>query len=491
MHTVQNYRIMKKLIVSFLCLGFFACNNDFLEVPREGQLPAEEFFVNQQDAVEAVNQIYAHQIVFDLAGFPYMAIFQLTSDDSDKGSNPGDAAFLNDYVNFTFDASAFSINDYWTGQFRGVNYANQVLTNVPPITMNEDLKARLLAEAKFFRAYHYFNLVRVFGGVPIYEGLPEGAIEERQYNIPRNTVDEVYNLIISDFTEAAEDLPISYPISETGRATKGAATGFLAKVALYRQDFALALAATDEMAGFGYDLFPDYYQLFRPENEYNVESVFEIQSTADGNCQAASQYGQVQGVRGQYGFGFNSPTEDLVNAYEEGDVREDASILFVGETTPEGDLITAGNDPSNPIRYSQKAYVREADHQRNNCNQNADINIKILRYAEILLINAEANNELGNTAAGLDNLNQVRRRAGLDDVAFTDQEELRQAIWRERRVELALEGDRFFDLVRQGRAAEVLSASGTQFTAGVNEIFPIPANQISLSQGVLEQNPGY
>lgn len=484
-------KIMKRLFIPCICLAFFACTKDFLEVPREAQQPAEEFFVNQEDAVEAVNKMYAHQTGFDLVGFPHLAIFQLTSDDSDKGSNPGDAAFLNDYVNFTFSSTAFSIDGYWTGQFQGINYANQALANIPAIAMDAELKDRLLAEAQFFRAFHYFNLVRVFGGVPIYDGLPEGSIEERDYNIPRNTVDEVYELIRSDFTQAAANLPISYGATEIGRATKGAATGFLAKVALYRNDFAQALSLTEEVAGMGYDLFPDYYQFFRPANEYNVESLFEIQSTADGNCESASQYGQVQGVRGQFGFGFNFPTEDLVNAYEEGDIRRDATILFVGETTPEGDLITAGDNPDNPIRYNQKVYVPEASFRRNNCVDNADINIKVLRYAEILLINAEANNELGNTAAALASLNRVRARAGLEAVTITDQGQLRAAIWRERRVELALEGDRFFDLVRQGRAAEVLQASGTQFTAGVNEILPIPANQISLSQGVLEQNPGY
>lgn len=357
--------------------------------------------------------------------------------------------------------------------------------------MDDGLKRRLLAEAKFFRAYHYFNLVRVFGGVPLYEGLPKGSTEEREYDIPRNSVEEVYQLIVSDFTEAAQDLPVSYGAEQLGRATKGAATGLLAKVALYQKDFGQALALTEEVAGFGYDLFPDYYELFRPANEYNVESVFEIQSTADGNCEAASQYGETQGVRGQFGFGFNSPTENLANAYEEGDVRRDATILFVGETTPEGDLITAGNDASNPTRYDQKVYMPEATFRRNNCAQNADINIKVLRFAEILLINAEANNELGNSAAALISLNRVRERADLAAITVTDQVQLRDIIWRERRVELALEGDRFFDLVRQGRAGEVLRANGAQFTDGVNEVFPIPANQISLSNGMLEQNPGY
>lgn len=479
--------MMKKIFIIFSIIAFASCSDDFLDVPLEDSTPADEFFVTQDDALEATNQMYAYQRDFLTSGFPYLAIFHITSDDSDKGSNPGDASFLNDYDNFSFDASAFSLNDYWTGQYRGINYANQVIENVPDIDMDETLKARLIGEAKFFRGYHYFNLVRVYGGVPIYDGLPEDG----NYNIPRNTKEEVYAFVTQNLTEAGEVLPASYGATDIGRATKGAAKGLLAKVAMYQEDWNKVKSLTEEVMGLGYALYPDYYEMFRYQNEYNVESIFEIQSTADGNCQAASQYGQIQGVRAQYGWGFNSPSEDLANAYEEGDLRKDASILFVGETTPEGDLITAGGDPSNPQRYNQKIYVPSIDFRRNNCSENSDSNIKILRYADILLMNAEANNELGNTSAALENLNKIRERAGLDDSQTTDQAALRMEIYHERRVELALEGERFFDLVRQGRAGEVLRSKGKGFTTGINELFPIPSNQISLSNDVLTQNPGY
>lgn len=478
---------MRKLLITLSFFVLLSCSDDFLEIPLEDRTPAEEFFVSEQDAIQAVNAMYAHQLEWLTSGFPYLAITQITSDDSNKGSNPGDAAFLNDFNNFTFNASAFVINDYWTGQFRGINLANQVLTNVPEISMDEDLKERLLAEAKFFRAYHYFNLVRTFGGVPIYEGLPEDGL----YNIPRNSVEEVYALIKQDLKEAAQTLPPNYGPDQLGRVTEGAAKGLLAKVHMYREEWPEVLQLTQEVMGMGYELYDDYYELFRWQNEFNSEIIFAIQSTADGNCESTSQYGQVQGVRAQFGWGFNSPSEDLAAAYEVNDVRRDATILFVGETTPEGDLITAGNDPSNPTRYNQKIYVSSENFRRNNCIENADSNIVIMRYAEILLMNAEANLELGNYDAALESLNEVRNRAELEDLDFESEEQLRLAIWHERRVELAQEGDRFYDLVRQGRAAEVFQALGTQFTPGVNEIFPIPANQISLSNNVLTQNPGY
>ncbi len=479
---------MKKLaLFIIISTTFFGCSDDFLEVPLEDSTSAEEFFTTQEHAIEATNSIYRYQIEWFTSGFPYMIITQIPSDDSDKGSNPGDAAFINDFDNFTINSSAFIVDNYWTGQYRAINFCNQVLTNVSGISMDETLKNRLLAEAKFFRGYHYFNLIRAFGGVPIYTEIPENGV----YNIPRNSVEEVYQQAIQDLTEAAAVLPISYDASNVGRATKGAAKGMLAKIAMYRKDWGEALVLSQEVMGMGYDLFPDYYQLFRYQNEYNIESIFEIESTADGNCQADSQYGQTQGVRAQFGWGFNSPSEDLANSYETGDLRRDATILFVGETTPEGDLITAGNNPVHPIRYNQKVYVPSTDFRRNNCRENADTNIKVLRFAEILLINAEANNELGNTMTALESLNRVRNRAGLANSNTTDQTILRMEIWKERRAELALEGDRFFDLVRQGRAGEVLRAVGKQFVDGVHEVFPIPAAQIALSSNVLTQNPGY
>lgn len=477
---------MKKLLILSCFFVLASCSDDFLEIPFEDNTPAEEFFVSQEDAVEATNAIYREQLSYANTALPYLGIAEITSDNADKGSNPGDAAFLNDFNNFTFNSSAFILNDYWTGQYRAINLSNQVLTNVPEISMDEALKARLLAEARFFRAYNYFNLVRTFGGVPIYEGLPEDGL----YNDPRNTVGEVYSFIISDLQAAAAVLP-TRAATDPGRATEAAAKGLLAKVYMYQENWDQVLSLTQEVMGLGYSLYPDYYELFRFQNEYNSEMILEFQSTADGNCQATSQYGEVQGVRGQFGWGFNSPSEDLANTYEEGDVRRDASILFVGEITPEGDTITAGNDPANPTRYNQKIYVSSENFRRNNCGDNSDSNIVVLRYAEILLMHAEAANELGDSGTALVSLNEVRNRAGLDDFESGDTEAIRQAIYHERRVELALEGDRFYDLVRQGRAAEVLTAHGTQFTAGVNEVFPIPQNQINLSNNVLVQNTGY
>jgi starch-binding outer membrane protein, SusD/RagB family len=475
-----------------LLLTQSACKKDFLEVDPQGQTPSEQFWITQEDATRAVNAIYGNLNDWELVAFAPIAIESLGSDETEKGSSPGDAAFLNDYDNFTVSAAQGQIQDFWIGQYRSINLANQVLDNVPGITMDENLKTRYLAEAKFVRAYNYFRLVRAFGDVPLRLTVPK-ATEE--FNIPRTPKAEVWAAIEKDLTDAAAVLPVSYGPADIGRATKGAALALHAKVAMYQtrenagrwQD---VLNYTNQVIGLGvYSLFPDFEKLFRIQNENNQESVFEIQSAVIPTITDASnsQYSQVQGVRGVSwgGWGFNVPTIELVNAFDAADPRKDATIIFRGETTPEGDAIPPTGD--NP-RYNQKSYVPSSQHKPG-FSEGAEQNIRVIRYAEVLLMNAEAANEQGDATKARQSLNAVRARVGLPAVTTSDKNALRLAIWNERRVELAMEFDRYFDVIRQGRGAEVFGAKG--WKAGKNEVWPIPQNEIDISAGVLTQNPGY
>lgn len=472
---------MKKIILAITILSFtLGCKDDYLDIKQEGETNSTAFFKTQDDAIQATTAIYSFLRSWENSAFPYQFIFGVPADDVEKGSNPGDASFINVYNNFTYTQSDDGVEGYWIGQWQAVARANQVITNVPAIEMDAALKSRLLAEARMLRAYFYFNLVRIYGGVPIFDGL------QANYNLPRNSAEEVYNFIIADLTAAAEVLPQSYPASEVGRVTKGAALGLLSKVYLYKKDWQKASDTSNLVIAMGYSLDPDFNHLFRPAGEFGSESIFEV------NCQCSAQYGgsqyaEVQGVRNQYGWGFFVPTTALESAFEPGDIRKELTILREGETTPEGDLIKKG-DPQAGDMWNQKTYVPSSIND-NACGYGSIQNIRILRFAEILLINAEAANELGNTAAATSNLNKVRTRATLAGTTATSQAALRTAIWQERRVELALEGDRFVDLVRTGQAATVLASYG--FTAGKNEVFPIPLNSIISSQNVLTQNPGY
>ena len=487
-----NNKIIAVLGIGALFL-IASCKKSFLDVPPQGQQPAEQFWTSEADATKAVNSIYANLRGWTEVAFAPIAIESLGSDDTETGSDPSDGSvpFMNTYNNFTVTSTQGQLSDFWNGRYQTINLCNQVIVNIPAISMDANLKARYIAEAKFIRAYEYFRLVRAFGDVPLRLSLPKDASE---YNIPRTPKAQVWIAIEQDFTDAASVLPTSYSGADIGRATKGGALAFHAKVAMYQNKWADVKTYTDQVTG--YSLFPNYEQLFRIQNENNSESIFEIQAKhIPGNCDASnSQYSQVQGVRSvsRGGWGFNVPTTDLSNAYEAGDPRKDATIIFRGETTPEGDAIP-GTVP-NPM-YNQKSYVPFTDPNNQDCNEGADQNIRVMRYAEVLLMNAEANNELGNTTLALAALEKVRARARAGNnlillpVTTTDKVALRTAIWNERRVELGMEFDRYFDVIRQGRAVTVFGPLG--WKANKNEVWPIPQSEIDLSAGTLTQNPGY
>lgn len=477
---------IKLLTAAVFILLLTACKDNFLDVEPQGQRRTENFFETAEDAIRSITACYGHLNTWKVNGFAHLAITSITSDDAEKGSVPGDASFLNDFDDFTFTSTQFIINDYWTGQYEGINLCNQSIENIPNIQMDPNLKTRLIAEARFIRAYYYFNLVRAFGDVPKVDHLP---VTPEELNPTRSPKSEIYALIEQDLNAAAAVLPVSYSAENTGRATKGAALGMLAKVKMYQQDWAAVLNLTEQVMAMPYSLVNNYYKVFRVQNENNSESIFEVQAQVNPNdCGSMSQYSEVQAVRNQFGWGFNVPTANLANAYKAGDVRREATLLFRGETTPEGDVIIAS--APNPM-YNQKVYVSASVPNPCGWGYGRDKNRIVLRLGEILLIHAEAANEFGQTQKALTSLNRIRTRAGLAAVNITDKTLLRQAIWEERRVELAMEEDRFFDLVRQGRAGEVLRAQGKQFVSGKNEVFAIPQRQIDLSGGKLTQNPGY
>jgi len=485
---------MKKLSYLFPILLLATACTDVLDRAPQESYTLDNYFQDAEQATQATNAIYSQMRDRETHVFSYIGMTDIVSDDADKGSTANDGFFLQEVDDFTLTATNVAPASVWSGYYTGIFRANLAIERIPLVPeMDENLRKRLIGEAKFLRGYFYFNLVRWFGDLPLVtEPFPS------EFAIPRSPKSAVYEQIISDLEDAIAVLPTKsgYAAKDLGRATQGAAKGLLAKVYLTVQNWPEAERLALEVINSGqYGLYPSYAGLFRKEGENAVESLFEVQTAAYETGGGGSQYNEVQGVRGDpnLGWGFNRPSNDLLTAYESGDPRREETILYVGEVLPDGSDIVQDNPNIVGERYNQKAWVPE----HTGGNDNGPGNIRILRYADILLIAAEALNENGKTAMALPYINEVRERARsgsasvLPNLTLTDPALLRQAIWRERRVELALEQHRWFDLVRQQRAATVMQNVGKNFVAGQHELFPIPQGEIDLSQNALIQNPGY
>jgi hypothetical protein len=298
---------------------------------------------------------------------------------------------------------------------------------------------------------------------------------------------------------AINDLPEKgeYATTEAGRATKGAAKSLLAKVYLFQNDFVNAEKyAMEVIASAQYDLELNFSDAFSLQGQFGVESVFELGAEANSG---GSQFANTQGVRGtpNRGWGFNRPSMELINFFEAGDVRKDATVIFLGETIDgvliEGDAgtqdIIYANPPANTIVKEMETYNQKIWVPGTGTLEEFGYNKRVIRYSDVLLMAAEALNENGKTLEALTPLNEVRDRAGLLPVNDTDQAIVRQKIADERRAELAMEGHRFWDLVRTGKAATVLGPLG--FIAGKHELFPIPQSEIDLSENTMDQNPNW
>lgn len=489
---------IKRLAIFSLCVLITTGCEDFLEKNPQGTTTQETFPTTSEDAFLASNAAYStlRNWSFHSGGFP---ILDIMSDDAYKGSNPGDAAAtVGVFDKFTHTADLGLLDNWWNSLYEGIKRTNVVLEYVPQITMDESLRSRYIAEARFLRALYYFDLVRAWGGVQLVETTTPPL------NLGRSTREETFNFIEADLLAAIPDLTerSSLAPSDLGRATKGAAKALLAKVYLFQQDFPNAeLYAMEVINSNEYALEENFANANGVEGENGSESIFEVGALAIANTEGGgNQYANTQGVRGvpNKGWGFNRPSMDLRAAFEAGDPRQEATIVELGDVIDGVEIIGDADTPNEfnngyaieTESYNQKVWVPGLT-----VIENFGHNRRLIRYADVLLMAAEALNENSKPEEALFYLNQVRARARqgnaeiLPDITEVNKEALRTIILHERRVELALEGHRFWDLVRTGRAAEVLGPRG--FIAGKHELLPIPQNQIDLSQGTIEQNENW
>lgn len=491
---------------TYIVLGFFLftatnCQKDFLDRKPPGELTFEEFFKTAAQAEQATNAVYEQFRAFDCAALPYIACTDVISDDADKGSTPNDAPLMRDIDDFTLDATNPFVSPVYKGFYRAIARANVAIENIPRVDMDATIRSRLIGECKLLRAYSYLLLVQWFGDLPL---ITKTLQNDEYYAQTRNPRAEVYAQIEADLKEAINALPErdGYAPADKGRASKGAARGLLAKLYMVKKDWVNAeTQCMDIINSNKYSLLAKYGDNFLPIGENGAESVFEFQSVALPTQQAAgpgsSPYNMVQGVRGipNLGWGFNRPSDALIAAYETAnDPRRQATILYELETLPDGSGQIQKNSEIINARFNQKAWVPAHP----GLQDNGPGNIRILRYADVLLLAAEAKTELNKTAEALPLLNQVRQRARagnpfiLKDITVTDQSQLRELIYHERRVELAMEQQRWFDLLRWGRVAQAMEAAGkTNFVPGKHELLPIPQTEVDLTSGRISQNKGY
>jgi starch-binding outer membrane protein, SusD/RagB family len=505
MNNIVNRLILILLVVIITATS---CSEDFLEVPVQGGPTTES---DPALAPKLVTGVYNSLLQGDswgngdVHGFAFLSVTSIMSDDADKGSTPSDQAVpVGDLDNFTISSTNKFAETLWSGHYNSIGAANQALQALEVANISDEEKQRLIGEVRFLRGYLYFNLVRMFGGVPLVLRVPKDAADANSDPAfqTRATREETYATIIEDLTAAAAALPLRSE-AEVGHATQGAAQSLLAKVYMYQDDWDMVFTLTEEVINSGqYDLLPNYGTIWRQAGDNSTESIFEIQTGKFNNANLkVDNYTAPQGPRSggkggwdDLGWGFNNPSASLIAEYEAGDIRRDETIIFIDNSgTHKGTVLWDGyrvpsSDSVQNLYYNYKAYTSTLkESYATPQDKDRPKNIKILRYADVLLMNAEAGVRLGQGDPAA-RINLLRARAGLDDKATVTLED----VWHERRVELAMEHDRFFDIVRQGRAQEVMHAAGkTNFQEGKHELLPIPSSQIQLSAGKLEQNPNY
>ncbi len=519
-------------------LGLVSCN-DWLGEPSPGSTKLEDFFVNGETYVQTINGCYAPLAwEYNNSYFSEWFIGDIASDDALKGGqNVADGADAYDIDNFKTNPNNTILLDYYRAKYQGIGRCNLALQELAEAETDEEdftesKKNRLIGEAHYLRAFYYFQLVRVFGGVPLVNEVLDSSAKWKQ---PRATEEEIYRSIIADLELAEQYLwPKSqYPAEDLGRATRGAARAMLCKVCLYMKDYDKAyewgkLFVDEEYRKGEYSLCPNYADNFTLAGENGPESVFEIQYTADPTSDYGEGFGFTRGtftiiltrprmssLGSQSGWGWDHPTHNLYAEFEKGDIRREVAIGTPdAESLNEAEVNYLGSPYyNNKICFSEGGTFPAIDH-----HSRGPLNYRLIRASDVLLMFAEAALESGKSLTDAKwALEEVRGRAranasdanalpafpnylGLKD----DVESLRKAIRHERRVELAMEGHRWFDIVRWGIAASVMSKeNGTYgrnesdearaemavFIPGKHELFPIPAEEIALNP--MAQNPGY
>lgn len=512
---------MKKLIITiFIGLALQSCKRDFIILTPEDSYTANNFYKTEAHFRSALVAAYAP--LRDVLINDYFTS-EMHSDNSvyqALPSNRGTAIIERENIS---DFQNTSVNAYvaatWQHSYTGISRCNIIIDRLAQSSVSTDAKLNIDGQAKFLRALNYFKLVRLFGGVPLFlneVNSAAGAFKSRA------TVEEVYNQIISDANDAFKQLGAPAKFPQTGEATKGAAATLLAEVYMIQKKWSAAEELLQSVTKMRYDLLPKYADVFLPANKNSKESIFEIQflgGTATGATPNPLSYHFIPRstdtkiltgvtINNTATGGWNTPSSDLIAAYEPNDKRLDASI-GIAEGAYNGSYYFVYSAAKSIINYKPSTgkigvpYVKKYLTMPVEAASGSSNNFPLYRFADVLLLLAEAMNEQGKTNDALDQLNKVRTRAGLDDVTTTDQDVARAFILKERRVELAFENHRWTDLLRSGNALNIMNTFGVAVKKELTYLasdayvldkrhllFPIPQGEIELNPE-LKQNHGY
>ncbi|PXY39735.1 RagB/SusD family nutrient uptake outer membrane protein [Flavobacterium cheongpyeongense] len=489
---------MKKILyISIVIAGIISinsCDTRDLDLTNPNELAPDTYFTNELQIQSAVNAAYSNLQTQGL--YVRHSFFSLDNMAQDNEGNSQLEQNKRLFLNFTFDSSSDIIETYWGSCYSGIAKANFIIQNQDKINailesqLSQVRKNKFIAEARFLRAYYYFLLVCRFGDIPLYD-------KTESVGKGRSPKADVYKLIEEDLDFASKNL-LGKSTEDKGRATKEAAFAYLGKVLLYEKKYDEALVAFNNVTGF--TLEPNYFDNFTEENEHGVESIFEIEFTAAYTTDASRWGAATSGeglaehtFRGQeYGVldWFNVyPSTQLLNSFEAGDKRYAGSFYSPGDSYSNGTKTMPAafsNNRAAGWKKYQNYYHRDQE------NTDSGINFKVMRYADVLLMKAEclALKSAPDFPAAIALITEVRSRAGLTTTIAANKTAVFNAIVHERKVELAGEQVRFDDIIRWGIASTELA--GTGFTAGKNELWPIPDREASSNSNIVgQQNPNY
>lgn len=501
-----------KIVAGLSILALSSCSESFLDISPKGALTSETYLKTDEDVKTAIVGVY-NSMQHNFSNGSWASVFfikNLPGDDCMAGSSEGDQPGYQNLDDFEIETDNVKLELLYQNSYRTINRCNTIIERVEADT---DVKNDIVAEAKAIRAYTYLDLVTLFGGVPL---MTVNPTNDADYHKPRASAADVYAQIETDLTEAIAELPLKseYSAADKYRFSKGMAQAVLGKAYLYQKNYGDAVTQLAAVISSGeYDLEPVFANVWSKQSEFGIESLFEISYTSKevydwgnfpwGGGNESNIEVQLQGPRSDLfdlsnstlpiinGWGFNMASAKIGHAFEnEGDVvRGAATVMSAADFIASGGVIKDPNAHDYEGYMRMKYVTRATETAGGILELNYSTNWRLMRYADVLLMAAEAYHFDSQDGKALTELNKVRDRARLDEVPLSA--DVFAAIVKERQLELALEGSRYWDLVRWNLAQQELGSLG--FVAGKHELFPIPQNEIIINNGIDpdDQNPGY